>query len=109
MVLYSQNEEIITNIPFVKECVVVGVNDKKSISVPMAFVVVDEKINDYEEAKKIVFEKCEQELPDYEVPSYVEMIEKIPYTQNNKYDFVKLENIGNQIVEKSIKKVLKLK
>lgn len=102
-------EEIITNIPFVKECVVVGVNDKKSISVPMAFVVVDEKINDYEEAKKIVFEKCEQELPDYEVPSYVEMIEKIPYTQNNKYDFVKLENIGNQIVEKSIKKVLKLK
>ena len=102
-------EEVIMNIPFVKECVVVGVNDKKSISVPMAFVVVDEKINDYEEAKKIVFEKCKQELPDYEVPSYVEIIEKIPYTQNNKYDFVKLENIGNQIVEKSIKKVLKLK
>ncbi len=102
-------EEVIMNIPFVKECVVVGVNDKKSISVPMAFVVVDEKINDYDEAKKIVFEKCKQELPDYEVPSYVEIIEKIPYTQNNKYDFVKLENIGNQIVEKSIKKVLKLK
>ena len=102
-------EEVIMNIPFVKECVVVGVNDKKSISVPMAFVVVDEKINDYDEAKKIVFEKCKQELPDYEVPSYVEIIEKIPYTQNNKYDFVKLENIGNHIVEKSIKKVLKLK
>lgn len=102
-------EEVIMNIPFVKECVVVGVNDKKSISVPMAFVVVDEEIKDYDEAKKIVFEKCKQELPDYEVPSYVEIIEKIPYTQNNKYDFVKLENIGNQIVEKSIKKVLKLK
>lgn len=102
-------EEVITNIPFVKECVVVGVNDKKSISVPMAFVVLNEEINDYDEAKKIVFEKCKQELPDYEVPSYVEIIEKIPYTQNNKYDFVKLENIGNHIVEKSIKKVLKLK
>lgn len=102
-------EEVIMNIPFVKECVVVGVNDKKSISVPMAFVVLNEEINDYDEAKKIVFEKCKQELPDYEVPSYVEIIEKIPYTQNNKYDFVKLENIGNQIVEKSIKKVLKLK
>lgn len=102
-------EEVIMNIPFVKECVVVGVNDKKSISVPMAFVVLNEEIKDYDEAKKIVFEKCKQELPDYEVPSYVEIIEKIPYTQNNKYDFVKLENIGNQIVEKSIKKVLKLK
>lgn len=102
-------EEVIMNIPFVKECVVVGVNDKKSISVPMAFVVLNEEINDYDEAKKIVFEKCKQELPDYEVPSYVEIIEKIPYTQNNKYDFVKLENIGNHIVEKSIKKVLKLK
>lgn len=101
-------EEVIMNIPFVKECVVVGVNDKKSISVPMAFVVLNEEIKDYDEAKKIVFEKCEQELPDYEVPSYVEMIEKIPYTQNNKHDFVKLENIGNHIVEKSIKKVLKI-
>ena len=98
-------EEVIMNIPFVKECVVVGVNDKKSISVPMAFVVLNEEIKDYDEAKKIVFEKCKQELPDYEVPSYVEIIEKIPYTQNNKYDFVKLENIGNHIVEKSIKKV----
>lgn len=100
-------EEVIMNIPFIKECVVVGVNDAKSVSVPMAFVVTSEEIKDYDEAKKIIFERCKQELPDYEVPSYVEMIEKIPYTKNNKQDFIKLENIGNQIVEKSVKKVLK--
>ena len=100
-------EEVIMNIPFIKECVVVGVNDAKSVSVPMAFVVTSEDIKDYDEAKKIIFERCKQELPDYEVPSYVEMIEKIPYTKNNKQDFIKLENIGNQIVEKSVKKVLK--
>lgn len=100
-------EEVIMNIPFIKECVVVGVNDAKSVSVPMAFVVTSEEIKNYDEAKKIIFERCKQELPDYEVPSYVEMIEKIPYTKNNKQDFIKLENIGNQIVEKSVKKVLK--
>ena len=101
-------EEVIMNIPFIKECVVVGVNDAKSVSVPMAFVVTSEEIKNYDEAKKIIFERCKQELPDYEVPSYVEMIEKIPYTKNNKQDFIKLENIGNQIVEKSVKKVLKI-
>ena len=100
-------EEVINSIPFVKECVVVGVNDPKSLSVPMAFVVIDEKIKDFEEAKNIILNKCVQELPDYEVPTYIEQIEKIPYTRNNKQDFVKLENLGNEIVNNIKKKILK--
>lgn len=100
-------EEVIMNLPFIKECVVVGVNDQKSISVPMAFVVIDESINDLEEIKRIILEKCTLELPDYEVPSYVEVVSKMPYTKNNKYNFIELENIGNQIVENNVKKILK--
>lgn len=29
--------------------------------------------------KKKIKEKCENELPDYEIPSYIECIEKILY------------------------------
>ena len=57
--------------------------------------------------KRIILEKCTLELPDYEVPSYVEVVSKMPYTKNNKYNFIELENIGNQIVENNVKKILK--
>ena len=92
-------EEVISSLSFVEDCVVVGVNDEKSLSVPMAFIVLKDKnisLNDVEEQ---IREKCREELPDYEVPSYFEQIEKIPYTPNDKQDFRLLENMGNEIVE----------
>ena len=98
-------EDIINSLPFVKECVVVGVNDKKSLSVPMAFITLkNDKIlfeNVIDEIKK----KCIEELPDYEVPTYFEYIDKIPYTPNDKQDFRKLEQLGNDIVEAETKKL----
>ena len=42
---------------------------------------------------------CYKGLKDYEIPSYYEIIDTIPYTDNNKQDFRKLETIGNEIVE----------
>lgn len=92
-------EDIIIALPFVKECVVVGVPDKKLGHVPMAFIELVENttIHDvYEDIQK----KCSEELPKYELPSYFEQIEEIPYTQNGKHDFRKLEEIGKEIVEK---------
>ncbi len=91
-------EDVILSSPYVKECVVVGVDDEKAISVPMAFMELEHNIyiNDvYDEIKKL----CEEELPDYEVPSYFEQIEKMPYTSNGKYDFRKLEELGNKKVK----------
>ena len=61
----------------------------------MAFIELENNlsINDvYDEIKTL----CEEELPDYEVPSYFEQIEKMPYTSNGKYDFRKLEELGNK-------------
>ena len=75
-------------------------------SVPMAFIVLKDKnisLNDVEEQ---IREKCREELPDYEVPSYFEQIEKIPYTPNDKQDFRLLENMGNEIVENMKEKKL---
>lgn len=99
-------EEVISSLSFVEDCVVVGVNDEKSLSVPMAFIVLKDKnisLNDVEEQ---IREKCREELPDYEVPSYFEQIEKIPYTPNDKQDFRLLENMGNEIVENMKEKKL---
>ena len=92
-------EEVIKSLSFVKDCVVVGVDDAKSLSVPLAFVVLNDLTVNFEDAKAIIQSKCEEELPDYEVPSYYEEIEKIPYTPNDKQDFRYLENLGNEIVK----------
>lgn len=100
-------EEVIKSISFVKDCVVVGVDDEKSLSVPMAFVVLNDLTVNFEDAKAIIQSKCEEELPDYEVPSYYEEIEKIPYTPNDKQDFRYLENLGNEIVKNKYSRNLK--
>lgn len=99
-------EDVITSLPFVKDCVVVGVNDKKSISVPMAYIVLNKGII-FEDVLEKIKQKCTEDLPDYEVPTYFEYIETIPYTPNNKQDFKLLENLGNKKVkELNIKKLV---
>lgn len=103
-------EEVISSIPFVQDCVVVGVDDEKSLSVPMAFIVLKDGTLSFDEVRDQIKEKCVEELPDYEVPTYFEQIDKIPYTPNDKQDFRTLENIGNDIVknQKSKKLVKKI-
>lgn len=93
-------EEAISSLPFVKECVVVGVDDEKSVSVPMAFIVLNDENIKLDDVIEVIKEKCAQELPDYEIPSYFEEIDKIPYTPNEKRDFRALEDLGNEIVNK---------
>lgn len=103
-------EEVISSIPFVQDCVVVGVDDEKSLSVPMAFIVLKDETLSFDEVKDQIKEKCVEELPDYEVPTYFEQIEKVPYTPNDKQDFRALEELGNLIVRnKAAKKLVKKK
>lgn len=93
-------EEVINSLPYVKECLVVGVDDEKSISVPMAFVELTDGVEMTDVLEEIK-DKCISELPDYEVPSYFEQITEIPYTPNGKHDFRKLEDLGNGIIKKN--------
>ena len=91
-------EEVICALPFVKECVVVGVNDEKSLSVPMAFIVLKDNSLNFDELVEQIKQKCIEDLPEYEIPSYFEQLDKIPYTPNDKQDFRLLETKGNEIV-----------
>lgn len=103
-------EDVISSMPFVQDCVVVGVDDEKSLSVPMAFIVLKDETLSFDDAKDRIKEKCVEDLPDYEIPTYFEQIEKIPYTPNDKQDFRALEELGNAIVRnKSSKKLVKKK
>ena len=101
-------EEVIISLPFVKECIVVGVDDEKYISVPMAFIEFEDNVL-ISDVMQAIQRKCEEELPDYEVPTYFEQIDEIPYTGNGKHDFRKLEELGNNIVKErsNVVKVLK--
>lgn len=103
-------EEVINSVPEVQECVVVGVADEKASAVPMAFIVLKDETLSFNDIKEKVINKCLENLPDYEIPSYFEQIDRIPYTPNNKQDFRTLESIGNEIVNnqshmKLVKKV----
>lgn len=93
-------ENVIMKIDDVNDCVVVGVPDEKEQSVPMAYIEIkpDCKLNIQDVIAKIN-KICKDELPDYEIPKYVEIIEKIPYN-NQKKAFKELENAGAEFVLK---------
>ena len=66
--------------------------------VPMAYVEVNEDKANIETIKADIMKRCQEELPDYEVPKYIECIEKIPY-KNTKHNFKELEIMGEEYVK----------
>ena len=102
-------ENVINSHPMVKECVTVGVNDSEELSVPMAFISFKPECNDIQKALDEVSALCENLLKEYEVPKYFECVDEIPYTQNNKQDYRKLESIGNKKISENqkVKKIEK--
>lgn len=94
-------ENVIMDMSEVKDCVVVGVPDleHEGSSVPMAYVeLYPEFTQNFEIVKQKIEDKCNQELPDYEIPKYIENIDKIPY-HNTKHAFKELEEKGKKYVE----------
>lgn len=91
-------EDKICELPFVKECVAVEVQDKDEEHVPMAYVVLNETDLNSADIQKSIMDKCRSELKEYEIPKYLRIVEKLPYTQNGKYDFRLLEDQGNDFV-----------
>lgn len=91
-------EDKITEHPAVKECVAVEVKDNVEEHVPMAYIVLNDNIDDVEKAKQSIYEKCLAELKEHEIPKYFRIVSSLPYTLNNKYDFRLLEQQGNEYV-----------
>ncbi|MBR3833725.1 MAG: acyl--CoA ligase [Lachnospiraceae bacterium] len=93
-------ENVILEMESVRDCVVVGVTDVEHNGsfVPMAYAEVNEDKANIETIKADIMKKCQEELPDYEVPKYIECIEKIPY-KNTKHNFKELETMGEEYVK----------
>ena len=95
----------------VKECVAVGVKDDIEEHSPMAYIVLKDEFKGNEELiENDIFNKCTSELKGYEIPKYFRIVDKLPYTQNGKYDFRQLEEEGNKYVDnlKTLEKQKKL-
>lgn len=94
-------ENVILSKQVVSECVVVGVSDEKEGHVPLAHIVLNNEYADnMQEIEKQLVELCQNELKDYERPKYYNFLDKLPYTSNKKYDFRKLEELGEKIIQK---------
>ena len=94
-------ENVILEMDSVRDCVVVGVTDleHEESFVPMAYVEIDSDDETKKNSIKTeIMEKCKNELPDYEIPKYIECIDKIPY-KNTKHDFKQLEAMGEEYVK----------
>ncbi len=92
-------EDKITEHSAVKECVAVEVKDSVEEHVPMVYIILKDDVSDKEAVKKSIHHKCTNELKEYEVPKYFQIVTELPYTQNGKYDFRLLEKQGNEFVD----------
>ena len=96
-------ESVILEMEEVKDCVVVGVADieKEGSQIPMAYVeLMNQPMDDLCAIKTKIEQKCRAELPEYECPEYIEIIDKIPY-KNTKHDFKLLEALGEEYVSRN--------
>jgi len=102
-------EDVISQSPYVSECVAVSVDDINEEHVPMVYVILKEEFNNKEDIVNILYEYCKDNLKENEVPKYIRVVDNLPYTQNGKYDFVKLEFEGNKFVENLLDKDVRVK
>jgi acyl-coenzyme A synthetase/AMP-(fatty) acid ligase len=92
-------EDNITKNDLVKECVAVAVKDEFEEHVPMAYVVLKDSPKNDEKTKEQLFDYCKHTLKEYEIPKYIKLVKELPYTQNGKYNFRMLEELGNEYVD----------
>jgi len=95
----SQIEEVIATHPAVKQVSVIGIPHKYKMSVPKAFIVLNEGVSDSEiRIKHEIKEICKEKLSIYSQPKEFEFRDSLPMTLMKKVDYKKLE-------EESFKKV----
>ena len=93
-------EDKISEHAAVKECVAVEVEDSQEEHVPMVYIVLKDFDLNLQDIQDELLQKCCSELKEYEIPKYFRFVDTLPYTQNGKYDFRLLEQMGNEYVNK---------
>lgn len=86
--LYPRDiEEVVMRFRGIKECAVIGVEDKYLGEVPLAVIVADEKIE-----KKEIRKFCLKNLSDYQVPVDFVFVDEIPKNELGKVQNFKLRD-----------------
>ncbi len=93
-------EEKILENELVKECVVVGVKDESEGEVPMAFILLNPELGkDLKAAEKAILDGLSIKMKQNEIPKWFEFVDSLPYTENGKYDFRRLEGMGEEYLK----------
>lgn len=88
----TQMEKIISECDEVAECCVVGIEDKILGQKIRAYVVPANPDIDKQTLKKVVMEKCKNNMAEYSQPHEIRVINKLPMTHIGKVDYKKLES-----------------
>lgn len=88
-------EAVISQVPGVEKCCVVGMRDKKYKvgKLAVAYVKTSES---HEYVEKRIFAACQDYLPDYSIPAKIHFIKELPYTSAFKVDFKALEKMAEE-------------
>ena len=84
---------LISEVPIVKDCSVVCIDDPEYKSIAVAFVVLKDEIDD-KTAKNLILEHIEDVLPIYSIPKKICFIDVIPLTPIGKVDYRALEKVA---------------
>ena len=88
-------EAFIQNLPYVRECAVVGVDYTENSRVPLAFIQFEDDYSGTEVLLKNVESECRRGLKDYEQPKFFVEIAAVPHKENGgKTDFLYLEQLA---------------
>lgn len=90
----SRIESVIASAEAVREVCVVGVADKKRISIPKAYVILAEGYQPEEAARKEILQVCKKGLPDYMIPEEIVFRGEFPRTERGKIDYRELERLA---------------
>lgn len=95
-------QQVINNIDYVENCVVVKKPNKDLLFTGKAYIVLKEGLTPSKELKEYISNKCKEriknkmtgeeiQLKDFEIPAEFEFIEKIPRNEADKIDYPLLE------------------
>ena len=82
-----------------RDCAVVKTPDEKNLYVNTAFIVLDEKFKNIDQAtiKDYILQQCQtqSQLKKFEIPTYIEIVDFLPRKQGtDKIDYGALEKIS---------------
>lgn len=81
----------------VEACGVIVVEDKIQLNIPIAFITLKQKNVDQDTAINELKEASTKTLPEHMWPARIHIIDEMPYTQNGKIDYHKLEKMEQSL------------